>query len=154
MAKNHRIDAWSDTFGEAGEGLATRLKDLPKWDPMRTKWARTLKEMRANGVPVRNIKEPGPTIGVFGGESLETGLWFRYDANRIRSVDMLEEAVHWEQMKKGLPTKGYSPESLEVMAKRSIIDNYDLTPALKAELKDDIRRVNNGSYFDIWNGQQ
>ena len=153
LAKNQRIEAWSDTFGQSGEGLAARLKDLPKWDPMRTKWARTLKEMRANGVPVRTMKEPGPTIGVFGGESLETGLWFRYDANRIRSVDMLEEALHWEQMKKGLPTKGYSPEALEILAKRSIIDNYDLSPALRAELKDDIRRVNSGSYFDIWNGQ-
>lgn len=39
------------------------------------------------------------------------------------------------------------------MAKRSIIDSYELTPALRAELKDDIRRVNDGSYFDIWNGQ-
>ncbi|MEJ2045598.1 MAG: RHS repeat-associated core domain-containing protein [Reinekea sp.] len=103
LSKN--VDAWKDTFGQPGEGLATRLNDLPKRDPMRTKWARTLKDMRANGVPIRQDSSLGPTIGVFGGDSLETGLWFRYQPDKMRSVDMLEEAVHWEQMQGAMYSK-------------------------------------------------
>lgn len=125
------------------------MRDLPKWDPMRNDFARALRDMRASGVPVRQA-EMGPTIGVFGGDSLESGVWFRYNPEKLRVVDMLEKTTHWQQIKSGMPGRGYSPATLEIMAKRSIINNYELSPALRMELRHDIQRVKDGSYFEIW----
>jgi len=120
LQKNIRIEAWRDTFGTSGDGYAALVRDLPKWEPMRNDFARALRDMRANGVSVRRA-EMGPTIGVFGGDSLESGVWFRYNPGKMRVVDMLEETTHWQQIKSGLPDKGYSPATLEILAKRSII---------------------------------
>lgn len=150
LEKNVRLEAWRDTFGSSGKGYASLLSDLPKWDPMRNKFAQSLREMRNMGVPVRQDTNLGATIGVFGGESIESGMWFRYNPEKMRVVDMLEETTHWQQMKAGLPSKGYTPETLEILAKRSILDNHDLPPALRFELKDDIRRVRDGSYFNLF----
>ena len=145
LMKNVRAEAWADDFGKAGEGYARLVKDLPKWDPMRTKFARMLREVRASGGAVRQA-DMGSTLATFGGESLETGVWFRWNPNRLRVVDMLEETVHWQQLKAGLPKAGYSPEALEIMAKRSVINSYDISRGLKFELLDDIRRVRQGQY--------
>ncbi|WP_457331331.1 hypothetical protein [Rhizobacter sp. P5_C2] len=150
LEKNMRMEAWADTFGASGEGYAALVKDLPKWDPMRTDFALSLREMRASGVGVRRGgNEMGPTIGVFGGESIENGMWFRYNPEKMRVVDMLEETTHWGQIKAGLPQKGYSPANLEILAKRSILNSYDLSPGLRFELRHDIQRVRDGSYFDL-----
>ena len=88
----------------------------------------------------------GGQYAVFGGQSIESGMWFRWNPNKLRTVDMLEEVVHWQQYKKGLWSAGYTPETLEIMAKRSIINNYDIGTALKMELLDDIQRVLRGEY--------
>lgn len=54
---------------------------------------------------------------------------------------MLEEVNHWQQYKNGLQKAGYSPEALELMAKRAIMNNYNLKIELRKELLNDIRRV-------------
>ncbi|WP_234414305.1 hypothetical protein [Paenibacillus sp. CAA11] len=59
---------------------------------------------------------------------------------------MLEEVNHWQQYKNGLQKAGYSPEALELMAKRAIINTYNLDNQLKKELLHDIKRVLNGEY--------
>jgi hypothetical protein len=104
-----------------------------------------LKDVRASGGTIKKA-DMGGTYAVFGGESIESGVWFRWNPEKLRSVDMLEEAVHWQQYKGGLQTAGYTPEALEIMAKRSIINNYDIGAGLKQELLSDIKRVMNGEY--------
>ena len=149
LEKNVRLDAWRSEFGQAGDGYAALVKDLPKGDPMRKLFANALRDMRTNGVAVRRAgNEMGPTIGVFGGESLESGVWFRYNPQKMRVIDMMEETTHWGQIKSGLPSKGYSPATLEILAKQSILQKSDLPVKLRMELKDDIARVKNGSYFE------
>jgi hypothetical protein len=146
LNKNIRQDAWRGDFGKIGDGYAQRVKDLPKWDPMRTKFARMLKEIRTEGMPIGKHSNEAAIAG-FGGESLKEGVWFRWNPEKVRVVDMIEETIHWEQIKSNLLVKGYTPEALEIMAKRSIINNYDIGNSLKYELLDDIKRVNEGSYI-------
>lgn len=71
----------------------------------------------------------------------------RRNPARLRVVDMLEDGIHWMQMKSQLFEAGYTREALEIMAKRSIINSYDIGPGLKLELADDIRRLREGVYF-------
>ncbi|MDR9857322.1 hypothetical protein RJP21_27375 [Paenibacillus sp. VCA1] len=143
LAKN--IDPWQDNFGLPSDGFGQLLKDLPKWDPMRTNFARMLREVRASGGTIRKA-DMGGTYAVFGGNSIEEGVWFRWNPEKLRIVDMLEEINHWKQYKNGLQKAGYSPEALELMAKRAIINNYPLDISLKKELLNDIKRVLNGEY--------
>jgi hypothetical protein len=145
LAKNVRSEPWRGSFGSPGEGYAQLVKDLPKWDPMRTRFARMLRDVRASGGAVRKA-DMGSTLAVFGGESIESGVWFRWNPERLRVVDFLEEEIHWQQIVRGLPQRGYSPETLETLAKRAIINNYDVGPALKFELLDDLERVRTGRY--------
>lgn len=139
------VDPWRKDFGKPSDGYGQLVKDLPKWDPMRNKLAQMLREVRQVGTVRRDVNDP-QFFAAFGGESIETGMWFRYNPNNLRSVDMLEEIVHWQQYKKGLHLSGYSDEALELMAKRSIINNYNIGPELKKELLHDIQRVLDGSY--------
>lgn len=148
LQKNMRIEAWRDRFGASGEGYASLVRDLPRGHVLRTTFARNLREMRASGVAVRQA-EMGPTIGVFGGESLQSGMWFRYNPGKMRVVDMLEETMHWRQIQAGMPQKGYSPATLEILAKQSILRNHDLPTVLRMELRHDIQRVRDGSYFNL-----
>jgi hypothetical protein len=148
LEKNMRIEAWRDRFGTAGEGYAALVSDLPRGHVLRTTFARNLREMRASGVAVRQA-DMGPTIGVFGGESLQSGMWFRYNPGKMRVVDMLEETMHWRQIKAGMPQRGYSPATLEILAKQSILRNHDLPTVLRMELRHDIQRVRDGSYFNL-----
>lgn len=150
LEKNVRLDPWRESFGKPGEGYAALIKDLPKHHATRNDLARAIREMRREGVAVRRGgNEMGPTIGVFGGESIEQGMWFRYNAQKLRVIDMMEELVHWEQMKKGMPLRGYTPETLERLAKQSLLSRKDLPAALRAELKDDLARVKRGDYFKL-----
>ncbi|KQO15424.1 hypothetical protein ASF12_28585 [Paenibacillus sp. Leaf72] len=144
LAKN--IDPWRSDFGLPSEGFGQLIRDLPKWDPMRIKFARMLKEVRASGGTIRKA-DMGGTYAVFGGHSIESGVWFRWNPQKLRTVDMLEEVNHWQQYKNGLQSAGYSPEALELMAKRAIINNYNLDIGLKKELLHDIQRVLNGEYI-------
>jgi hypothetical protein len=109
-----------------------------------------LREMKRAGVPVQ-VKDLGrSTIAAVGGEDLAvTGGWFRYNAERLRVVDFLEERIHWQQLQKGLLARGYSRVTLEIMAKRGVLRSYGskLSPALRAELAHDIRRLRAGTYF-------
>ena len=77
---------------------------------MRTKFARMLKDVRASGGTIKKA-DMGGTYAVFGGEAIESGVWFRWNPEKLRSVDMLEEAVHWQQYKGGLQTAGYTPQA-------------------------------------------
>lgn len=140
------IDPWKSSFGQPGDGYGQLVKDLPKWHPMRTKFARMLSEVRSSGGTIRKA-DMGPTYAVFGGNSIEEGVWFRWNPSKLRSVDMLEEINHWQQYKNGLQKAGYSPEDLEIMAKRAIINKYPLDINLKKELLHDIKRVKNGEYI-------
>ncbi|MEJ8307396.1 hypothetical protein [Saccharibacillus sacchari] len=88
----------------------------------------------------------GGTYAVFGGNSIEDGVWFRWNPEKVRIVDMLEEVNHWQQYKNKLQKAGYSPEALELMAKKAIMNNYDLEIELREELSDDIRRILAGEY--------
>lgn len=143
LAKN--IDPWKSGFGLPSEGFGQLVRDLPKWDPMRTKFARMLKEVRRSGGTIRKA-DMGGTYAVFGGNSIEDGVWFRWNPEKVRIVDMLEEVNHWQQYKNKLQKAGYSPETLELMAKKAIMNNYDLEIELRKELLDDIRRILAGEY--------
>ncbi len=77
-------------------------------------------------------------------EGVRTSL-FRYSPSRLRIADFLEERVHWMQIQKGMVGK-YSTETLEILAKRSVLQRKGLSPALQKELLWDIQRVKAGKY--------
>jgi RHS repeat-associated protein len=150
LLKRYPIEEWGEQFGKAGPGHAQLLKDLPANHPMRVEFEAMLREMERVGVPTK-AGDLGPgIIAAVGGEDLATtGGWFRYNPERLRIVDFLEERIHWQQLQSGLVSRGYSRTTLEIMAKRGVLGAYgeELSPALKAELVNDIRRLRAGTYF-------
>jgi hypothetical protein len=122
------------------------VEGLPKWDPSRTKFARMLRSIREAGGVVRHGTNMGRAVASFGG-SVRSGVWFRWNPAQLRIVDMLEETVHWNQLQSELLEAGYSRETLEIMAKQSIMDTYDIGTGLRLELKHDMGRVRRGTYF-------
>ena len=147
--ENQRAAVWRNDFGQSGGGYAQLVKDLPKHDPMRTRFARLLKEIRSAGGTVRKA-DMGGTYAVFGGRTIEDGIWFRWNPERLRIVDMLEEAIHWQQIKKRLPVRGYTTDALEIMAKRAVLLNFPLEPGLRFELNADICRIRSGTYLPAY----
>jgi hypothetical protein len=80
-SENERTVAWRMDFGKPGGGYAQLVKALPKGNPMRSRLARMLREIRARGGAVRRA-DMGGTYAVFGGRTIEEGIWFRWNPER------------------------------------------------------------------------
>jgi hypothetical protein len=151
LQKNVRAGAWADMFGKPGPGLGQLVSDVERGDPMRIMFAKMIRQIRASGGAVRAEDMGTRVVASFGGESLKSGIWFRYNPSKLRVIDMLEEAIHWQQIQRGLSTRGYTVTALEVLAKRSLLDQFgqSLGPALRFELLDDIARLKAGTYLTM-----
>ncbi len=143
-----KFDAWLSQFGQPSEGLGRLIRDLPSGSSARSDLARLLREVRASGGAVSNRSLTGGTYAQFipAGDTA----FFRYQPSRLRIVDLLEEQIHWDQIRTGQHLRSYGSQNvvdvMEILAKRAILQRSDLSPALRMEIKWDLWRIRNGRY--------
>lgn len=164
-----RIDPWRGDFGKPSEGLGQLVRDLPKGDPARQDLARMIRDIRTTNSELMN----GRTLRVVSTKGLSPNehaaftplgntAKFQYSTERLRIVDLLEEQVHWGQIRSGQHDRlrsyflqqGMSENSasekvkqvLETLAKQRVIQHPQITPTLKKEWKWDLQRVKSGNY--------
>lgn len=158
--RSARREAWASSIGKPSEGLGQLIRDLPKGHPARQALARMIREIRASGGKVMTKGLPPQTYARF--QPVGNTAVFRYQRSKLRIVDLLEEQVHWKQITSGQPERlvrhflnqGMSVQdagqrmvaTLETLAKQRVLQHPKLTPVLKMEWLDDLRRVRGGTY--------
>lgn len=73
---------------------------------------------------------------------------FRYNPGKFRIADFVEEAVHWKQIQKRMTARGYSIETLEILAKQKVLRLKGLSNELRKEFLYDIKQVKGGTYVE------
>jgi len=144
--------------GRPSSGLGTLLTELPPDDPVKIAFDQMLKEIEQHGGRI-HITDFGGT-SAFGSHlpiSPNVTL-FRYNPQRLRAIDALEEILHWKQIKEGgAYWRDYSSHPLyqkfksqvlimEDLAKRSLLQREDLSPQLRDELREELARVQEDNY--------
>jgi hypothetical protein len=143
--KSMRMLPWTKEFGKVTqEGFGRLIRDLPRGHEYRRKLARMIREIRRSGGAAQ-VKDLGPGM-VAQHIAAGTTSVFQYNPAKLRIVDFIEEAVHWQQISAGLHMRGYSIATLEILAKQKVLRLPGLSPALRAEFRYDILRILGGSY--------
>lgn len=150
-----RRDSWA---GRPSSGLGTLVTELPPDDPVKIAFNQMLKEIERHGGQTHITDFGGAlTFGSHLAISPNVTL-FRYNPQRLRAIDALEEILHWEQIKEGgAYWRDYSSHPLyqkfksqvlimEDLAKRSLLQRKDLSPQLRDELRGELARVQEDTY--------
>jgi len=148
----------ASSAGRPSDGLGTLVTELPPDDPVKIAFKQMLKEIEKHGGRIHTTNFGGAlTFGSHLAISPNVTL-FRYNPERLRAIDALEEILHWEQIKEGgAYWRDYSSHPLyqkfqsqvlimEDLAKRSLLQHEDLSPQLRDEQRGELARVQEDTY--------
>lgn len=152
--------------GRPSEGLGQLLIELPEDHPVKMSFNQMIKEIEKFGGQTQATQFETPfTFAVHYPVSPDVTV-FRYNPKRLRAIDALEEILHWQQIKKGgAYWRDYSQHPLyqrfgskavimEDLAKKNLLQREDLSPQIRAELREDLARVRDNRYsFDATAGK-